>query len=152
MFKINLSSFQDSKEFSYELKSGEISFEDAVAIEDGMQIDLRLTKDRDTSVIVEGTINGAIKLNCSRCLEGYSHNVATAFAVIFKEKNHMNDDDRESDIYEYAGNMLDLYEYLRDTLILEIPAKPLCEEECKGLCKVCGKNKNKEECTCEQPG
>jgi uncharacterized protein len=72
--------------------------------------------------------------------------VTVGFAVIYKDKGSMTDDDRESDVYEYENNELDLYPYLRETMILELPVKPLCNEDCKGLCPICGKNKNENDC------
>jgi len=150
MFRINLSSFEERKELAYIIKKEEISFEEDIKIEDGMRIDITLTKDGESSVIVEGSIDGKILINCGRCIEEYSHPVKSVFATIFKDKNEITDDDKESDINEFSNHSLDLYEYIRDTLILEMPVKPLCTEECKGLCPECGKNRNKEKCDCKK--
>jgi uncharacterized protein len=149
MFKINLSSFEGRKELRFTLKKEEISFEDEIQLEDGMKIRLTITKDTGNSVIVEGAIEGKVRLNCGRCLEDYSQTVNSVFAAVFKEKSVYTDDDKESDVYVYSNNTLDLYDYLRDTLILELPVKPLCKEGCLGICPKCGRNRNKEECACK---
>jgi uncharacterized protein len=146
MFKINLASFDVRKEFFFEVDKSEISFEKGIELEGVMKLELTLTKDKDTTVIIEGRMDGIIKTTCSRCLEGYTAPVAVGFAVIFKDKKAMTDDDRDSGVYGYANHEIDLYPYLRETMILEFPVKPLCRDDCRGLCPVCGKNLNNETC------
>ena len=41
---------------------------------------------------------------------------------------------------------------LREALMLEVPAFPVCSEDCKGLCPVCGVNRNEQKCECEKAG
>jgi uncharacterized protein len=146
MFKINLASVDARKEFFFEVNKSEISFEKGIELEGPMKMEIALTKDKDTSVIVEGRMDGMIRTTCSRCLEEYVAPVSVGFAVIFKDKKAMTDDDRDSEVYEYENNEINLYPYLRETMILEFPAKPLCREDCKGLCPVCGRNRNNEDC------
>ena len=45
---------------------------------------------------------------------------------------------------------LDLDELLRADILLSLPSKILCKEDCKGLCSVCGADRNKQECHCEE--
>lgn len=149
MFKINLGSFEDTEEFSYELKKSDVTFEGLV-FEDGMSIDLTLTKDDDNSVVVEGHISGTITMNCGRCLETFSKVVDTQFVTIFKEKDSITPDDEENDVLSYDRYSIDLYECLKETLLLELPLKPLCKETCLGMCPVCGKNQNIEKCSCDK--
>jgi uncharacterized protein len=51
---------------------------------------------------------------------------------------------------EYRDEKIDLGEVVREQLYLALPMKPLCREDCKGLCPVCGANRNRETCTCQQ--
>ena len=51
---------------------------------------------------------------------------------------------------EYRDDTIDLGEVVREQLYLALPMKPLCQEDCKGLCPVCGVNRNRETCTCQQ--
>ncbi|HUR21173.1 MAG TPA: DUF177 domain-containing protein, partial [Vicinamibacterales bacterium] len=51
---------------------------------------------------------------------------------------------------EYRDEQIDLGEVVREQLYLTLPMKPLCREDCKGLCPVCGVNRNRETCTCQQ--
>ena len=57
--------------------------------------------------------------------------------------------DRDSDAYiQVDSGSLDLDELLRADILLELPTKYLCREDCKGLCAVCGKNLNDGPCNC----
>jgi uncharacterized protein len=147
MFKINLASFGDYQEFSIELKRDDAAFE-GIDYDDNLRIDLNVTKDGTDSVIINGTVKGAVNLTCGRCLEKISQAIDAEFAVIFKEKSAIDSDDEASDVHSYSNNEIDLKDYLFETIMLELPLKPLCSEDCKGLCPVCGRNKNKEKCDC----
>ena len=52
------------------------------------------------------------------------------------------------DLDYYTGESVDLESLLREQIILMMPLKPLCDENCKGLCPHCGANLNRETCTC----
>jgi len=149
MFKINLGSFEDVKEFSYELKKSDVTFE-GLDFEDGLSINLTLTKDDVDSLVAIGDISGTLNLTCGRCLEAYQQPVESHFVTIFKEKQSMTPDDEEDDVLSYDRHNLDLFECLRETLLLELPLKPLCRETCLGICPVCGKNQNMDKCNCDK--
>ena len=50
---------------------------------------------------------------------------------------------------EYAGDAIDFGQMMREQFYLALPMKPLCAPDCKGLCPICGKNRNRETCSCE---
>jgi uncharacterized protein len=149
MFKVKLGSFDDVGEFTYTLKNADVSF-DGLSFEDGLTINVNITKNDLNTVIVSGHMQGNILTACSRCLIDIKQPVDSDFAAIFKNKSAMNQDDLDSDVRPYTSNTIDLFDYFRETLILEIPLKPLCREKCKGICPVCGKNNNKEKCNCSK--
>ncbi len=67
------------------------------------------------------------------------------------------DDDDEAEVREadtgvsfYKNDTIDLGEIMRDEFYLALPMKPLCRADCKGLCPVCGVNRNRETCTCRE--
>jgi uncharacterized protein len=148
MFKINLTSFDFQKEFLIELKSSDIKIEKNIIIDDYIKISLILTKEKETVVIAQGNISGNVLLECSRCLEEFKYRINNNFTVIFKEKKSLKKDDIETDVLPYENNIIDLFEFIRQTIIIEIPMKPLCKNNCAGLCPVCGKNLNRESCNC----
>jgi uncharacterized protein len=55
----------------------------------------------------------------------------------------------ELGLSEYSGDAIDLGQMMREQFYLALPMKPLCQPDCKGLCPVCGKNRNRETCSCE---
>lgn len=54
----------------------------------------------------------------------------------------------EEDVY--SGKVIDLDPLIREQLVLSLPAYPVCREDCKGLCPVCGGNLNERECGCDR--
>ncbi|MDD2499121.1 MAG: DUF177 domain-containing protein, partial [Desulfitobacteriaceae bacterium] len=56
----------------------------------------------------------------------------------------------EEEIYFYEGDKIDILPQVLQTILLELPMKVLCREDCKGLCPVCGTNLNIKECRCER--
>jgi uncharacterized metal-binding protein YceD (DUF177 family) len=64
---------------------------------------------------------------------------------------HAHDEDESSiDIVYLSGNVIDLSETLIEQLRLQVPLRPLCEEECKGLCTKCAANLNIGRCACSK--
>lgn len=82
--------------------------------------------------------------NCDRCLIQFEREYCYKFRhIVVRTLNN------ESDEYVVTnGNKLDLNELVMSDLILSIPTKKLCDENCKGLCPKCGTDLNKSECSC----
>lgn len=88
--------------------------------------------------------------NCDRCLKEFTQNIKTSLSGELREKPketaEVNEKDDEVSYYE--GNKLNLKQPIINTIILSLPMKSLCGEDCKGLCPKCGKNLNKGQCEC----
>jgi uncharacterized protein len=56
----------------------------------------------------------------------------------------------EVDEERYRGKVIDLDPLVQEQLLLSLPAYPVCQEECKGLCAVCGQNLNEKDCGCDR--
>jgi uncharacterized protein len=102
---------------------------------------------------VKGFEEYDLRLICSRCLKEIIRHEKRNFHLKFKEKADYNIDvrlPREADQteieYIVENNCIDLGSFLRDEIILSVPMKPLCSEECKGLCPICGVNLNNTTC------
>ena len=52
------------------------------------------------------------------------------------------DDDEDPDVIGFAGGEIDVGDEVRDEILLALPINPLCKESCRGLCPVCGGNRN----------
>jgi len=96
-------------------------------------------------LLLEGKFIFEVINDCVRCLDTFSQNINFSFMELyaFSEKNMT-----ESELLVPEGGYLDLEPILREYLLLNIPNNSFCKEDCQGLCKVCGKNKNKDKCNC----
>lgn len=105
-------------------------------------------------ILVRGSLSGQLELACSRCLKPFAAPAAIEFDLLLvpapaggaPAKEELSPDDLDLDFY--TGETVDLESILREQIILMLPLKPLCDEECKGLCPHCGANLNQETCTC----
>ncbi|MGZ4778129.1 MAG: YceD family protein [Thermoanaerobaculia bacterium] len=107
--------------------------------------------------VVEGTAQFTADFLCSRCVDPYPIVTNSAFHVRFRPRPEVSEEDEEVEIT--AADELDVEFYsdrqvpLRDLAIeqiqLAIPMKPLCNENCLGLCPTCGSNRNREKCSCD---
>lgn len=93
-------------------------------------------------VTLVGTITTNIKMQCARCLAEVDYPITVDFEDIFSKHE-------EEDNYLISEEeTIDLINMVTDNLILSIPVKVNCTENCKGLCPQCGKNLNKGLCNC----
>ena len=58
--------------------------------------------------------------------------------------------DEDMDVYYYDGDEIDLDPFIYEEVLLNMPLRPICKDECQGLCAICGKNKNLETCDCHE--
>jgi uncharacterized protein len=106
-------------------------------------------------ILVRGHLQGQLQLGCSRCLEKFAQPVDADFDLLLvpgpgpgsSEEEELSAPDLDVDYY--TGETLDLEAILREQIILMVPLKPLCVEECKGICPRCGALLNLEACTCK---
>lgn len=103
----------------------------------------------DETVIVRGTARAEIESPCARCLKpavtAVSAEVEEAFVRDTGEERKAEDDQ-----YMYSGHVLELDEAVRTALLLELPSRILCKEDCRGLCPQCGQDLNINECSCQK--
>ncbi len=93
---------------------------------------------------VDGAVETVIWYMCSRCLETFSAPLHLPFAEVFTRDAARVEDEI---IYAPDDDVL-LDPFIEQTINLAIEYRPLCREDCKGLCPVCGKNRNLEPCDC----
>jgi uncharacterized protein len=104
--------------------------------------------------LLEGSIRGEAKLRCVRCLGEFPFAVAERFElqlVPFAEVPRFEEHRLgrgELAVRFYTAPALDLAELVGEQVELAVPMKPLCNEDCQGLCPRCGRNLNEGSCTC----
>lgn len=109
------------------------------------------------SMLVEADVHGQFDMSCSRCLQSAKTTVETTIRERFRRTgadspDHADAavDDEEDDVTYYQGDRIDLGEVVREHVALQLPMKPVCRDDCRGLCPQCGTNLNADTCDCRQ--
>jgi uncharacterized protein len=103
---------------------------------------------------LRGRLSTGIELQCARCLEPVPQEIKRDFELLYRPlgadagRDELSITDAEAEIGYYQGNGLLLEDVLREQVLLALPLKTTCREDCKGLCPQCGKNLNQEQCSC----
>jgi uncharacterized protein len=103
---------------------------------------------------LRGTYAGAFEAPCARCLDPVEHTLKGQFDLIFRplgvdaDGSERSISTPETEIGYYQDGGLALEDVLREQVLLSLPVRTLCREDCKGLCPRCGQNLNAESCTC----
>lgn len=87
---------------------------------------------------------------CSRCLEPVEVPMSYTIDGFFVEEGYDEDSFEDYDAFIIDTEEVDLVDVIEQTLSYNMPYKVLCDEDCKGLCPKCGKNLNKETCSCSE--
>jgi len=123
-----------------------------VRIDGLLEIRLDLYRSGD-SIRVQGDIRGRTRFDCTRCLGPGGQEIAVRLdAYCEKREGELEDEDRqaleEGGLVFHDGKELDLFEEIRQTIVLEIPWNPVCRPDCRGLCPRCGHDLNAGSCSC----
>lgn len=103
---------------------------------------------------IRGSLETRMRVLCARCLEPVEQAIEATFDLLFRPQEADQDNaDRsisasETEIGYYEGDGLLLEDVLREQILLALPAKILCKEDCRGLCPECGRNRNTDPCDC----
>jgi uncharacterized protein len=122
-----------------------------------IQGDLTVTREFD-NIRVSGRVTAPLALSCSRCLADYTSFVDTSFTIFFRKETAVTpsaEDELElgeMDLLSssYSGDEIDLTHEIEEQVAMEIPLKPLCDDDCKGLCHECGIDLNTSGCSCSK--
>jgi len=103
---------------------------------------------------VSGHVSVRMEDDCDRCLEAAKFSVDSDFTLYYRPVDEGYGDEKEIDAGEaemgfYEGESLELNEVLREQVLLALPMQRVCREDCKGICPVCGQNRNQMECQCQ---
>lgn len=118
---------------------------DEILFSEPVSINGRLYRLEDDVVFFSGNLSTSISTSCGRCLEPVSEEVELDFDEVVYAEGREEDYDL---IVEPEGETFNLEDFIRNLLELKLPLKFLCDEECKGLCPVCGLNLNTSQCDC----
>lgn len=117
-----------------------------------LQVDLQAEAADGDVVDVKGQLTAELDMTCSRCLKPLKQVVQAEFSESFKQGDDPETDvqaqEEDDDLHYVADDKVDLVPYVEETLLLHLPYAALCEESCKGLCPVCGTDRNERDCGC----
>jgi len=103
---------------------------------------------------LRGRWSAGLELQCARCLEPVQQDVKREFELLYRPlgadagRDELSVTDAEAEIGYYQGDGILLEDVLREQVLLALPLKVTCREDCKGLCPQCGKNLNEQQCSC----
>ena len=141
-----------SRDYELPIEMEELDFEGCVyPVSAKEPVSLHLVNKGRSRVAMEGSVRMSVLIPCSRCLK----DVAVPFD--FTSEMEMDFEKIRSglseDIEEFSfldGSSLDVDRFVRNELIVRLPAKVLCKEDCAGICPVCGQDLNEGECGCDR--
>ena len=135
----------------------ELPLEDEFArVTADVRVDCRASRKRE-EVRVEGSIDTAVELRCDRCVGPVPFPVKLDFKASFVappaqavegEAAELQPEDLDRAFYD--GEHVDLDDLVREQILLALPTRQLCRDDCKGLCPTCGVDLNAQSCDCAQ--
>jgi len=94
-------------------------------------------------LLFQGDFTAHVDSACVRCLMDHEQRLQTDFAELYTFESHVKED---TELVYPEDGLIDLGQILREYMLLEVPINPVCKEDCKGLCPVCGNDLNRETC------
>ena len=101
------------------------------------------------SIELNGEVRCRIEYICDRCCETFESDFCCSFEEVFKKEDTRVEDDNNPDAVILEGTAIEIDEIVLANIVVNLPTKRLCREECKGLCANCGQNLNQSECDCD---
>jgi len=143
--------------FDVELAPGAIEFFDPKLRQAGplkASGKVELTVESLDEIRVAGHLTVLMEADCDRCLEPAKCPIDTDFELFYRpvaegygEEIAISDDEAEMGFYE--GDGIELNDVLREYVLLALPMQRVCSQDCKGICPVCGQNRNQKVCACQ---
>ncbi len=146
-------------QFDVSIEPGVIDFLDANLRQAGpvaAQGTVELVPYSTGDIQMRGQFRVRMESDCDRCLEPAQFDVENNLAILFKPSSETEEDEEaelaegETDVAFYDGDGVLLEDVVREQIVLALPIKLVCKEDCQGLCPVCGENWNLRECECER--
>ena len=113
-----------------------------------------LLEESDGQLQIQGRITVEMAAQCDRCLGRARFPLDQSFDLMYHPMAEIAQDEEvaidadEAEIGFYEGSGIELEIILREQVLLALPMQRVCSETCKGICPVCGRNRNETECEC----
>jgi uncharacterized protein len=143
--------------FKVEIPAGEIEYGDSTTQSSSLQAEgsAQLLNHSVGDIRVQGNLKVTMTATCDRCLEDATFPIENRFDLVYMPAGESAGGEQEVDkagieVGYYDGNGLALNDVLREVVLLALPMQLVCEESCRGICPVCGQNRNQRDCGCHQ--
>ena len=142
--------------FEVDVPPGQIDFDSKIKQSSGLAAKgtAQLLNHSLGEIRIEGKLRVEVEGICDRCLDRAKYAIDDKFDLIYmpaEESTQSGEDEIEeaaADIGYYEGDGLELNDVLREVILLALPMQLVCSESCRGICPVCGQNRNQRECGC----
>ena len=103
---------------------------------------------------IQGELDVTMEAGCDRCLEPAAFPIHTPIDLFYRPaleaaQDEIEIDEGETEIAFYEGGGIELKDVLREYVLLAMPMQKVCREDCRGICPLCGQNRNVVACGCE---
>jgi uncharacterized protein len=106
-------------------------------------------------VFVKGHVETGAQVECDRCLQGVELPVSSDFALEYVSDSEYGSGaviaeltEAEMSVSVFEGEAIDVEEIVKEQILLAVPTRMLCREDCKGICPECGTDLNMGDCSC----
>lgn len=143
-------------EFDLEIESDDLDLETEFARVEKKVIAGGRVSNGENVTVVEADVSACLIIDCSRCLVEVPLESDFSFRTAFVSSDQLTEEQEvELDLLDLELSFaeedeVDLIDVIREQIILNLPAHPLCKEDCKGLCEVCGVDLNTARCDCKK--
>lgn len=140
--------------FSHVYGVEELRLDDDVQLTQPTEVRGEIHRHRD-EVELRGELKAKVEASCGRCLKPVLLPVNSQFAERFvpavswraEQQHELREEDLNLAVFD--GEAIELDDLVREEILLAMPGQILCREDCKGLCPVCGIDRNASSCECE---
>lgn len=146
--KINISSLSEGiHEYEFEEIPSSVDLDERFS--EPVQVTVELEK-RRRQLFLTSHVKTSGKFVCDRCLDEFERDVSAEYRMtyVYDASDAGEIDKDELTLLHSSTNEIKIDEDVKEYILLAIPLKILCREECAGLCGTCGKNLNHEACDC----
>lgn len=146
--KINISKLSEGlHDFNLQADPSQLELGDTFT--SPVSVNVKLDKS-STQIYLKAEIVSAGNFTCDRCLIDFKSEFRTSFNIVFMYEARGLKDEQSNDIQILSPdtNHIDIAEDVRQYILLAIPIKILCSENCRGLCPLCGTDLNQNQCKC----
>ena len=140
--------------FAHVYRGDELEFKDErVRLIEPPEISGQILR-KGKQLFLNGRLSARAQVDCDRCLKSVEVPVRTTFSLQYVTAQEYEwahaAELEESDLAlsVFDGEAIDIDEIVREQVLLAVPSRSLCREDCKGFCPVCGADRNLKECGC----